>query len=295
MVPRIFQDLSGFGSIENDILKKTQGYIRENVTQIRGLEAGTIGNKILNIATGLIIAKGVQKYYQDNEENMKKYEQYFDLAKEIRDFYKKKNLEPGVIDKIYLGELNVENLNLAEFLDIGQRFKEMEKSKNGENLNSHENNSKSTENTKRMPELTEKENLFLQNIGGNLENAFAGLSVKINQEMIENAKGYVRENITQIRNLDNIKSIEYRISKTAVGFIILEGNKKWHSLSTVNNPHHEWHKLCSEIYSLVPEYDRPLQLKIANVDMNGKVSLEDLYATGNQLAELKTRNANKKL
>ena len=273
------------------IIEKTQGYIRENITQIRGLEAGTIGNKILNIATGLVIANGVQEYYQDND--IEKYEKYFDLAKEIRDFYKKKNLEPGVIGEIYLGELNVENLNLADFLDIGQRFKEMEKSKIGENLNSHENNSKSTENTKRMPELTEKENLFLQNIGGNLENAFAGLSVKINQEMIENAKGYVRENITQIRNLDNIKSIEYRISKTAVGFIIMEGNKKWNSLSTVNNPHDEWHKLGNDIHGIVPEYNIALQLKIANVIMNAEFSLEDLYATGNQLAELKTRNANK--
>ena len=62
MVPRIFKDLSGFGFIESDILKETKGYISQNIVQIRGLETGTIGTNIINIATGLIIAKGFQKY-----------------------------------------------------------------------------------------------------------------------------------------------------------------------------------------------------------------------------------------
>lgn len=299
MIQNIFQNLSDFGVMESDILKEVQVYIRQNIDLIRNTGDGVIGNKILKIATGLAIANGVQKYYQNRTNNPENsYKKYFRLANKIRYFGQKNSLESEVIGTIYRGESKIENLKLVDFVDIGEQFKQMEKKKIEENLNTHKDIPNSSKNSPEKVELTTKESLFLQNIDGSLQSDFGGLSVQIDPKMIQDAKDYVQKEIVQIRNLDE-KSIQYKMLKTAVGFIIWEGMQRYIQNNNPNLPIEQQKnndltiaKLCGNLLNFA--WKRVVKTSIDNIFELQNVQIKDLYIAGQELAEMKVVNTNKK-
>lgn len=161
-------------------------------------------------------------------------------------------------------------------------------------INQLEDNSKYADKPK--SDLDKKEEIFLENIKGLIEQKFAGFTeINLEPEMISLAKDSIKSNIVEIRSLSD-KTSSYKMLNYAVGFIVLEGIKKFDQNTKIHpNPYMSYFKLCRDVSDFTETNDPKLQLNVNSVFMASVRGVEDLYITGVQLTNMKTAQANTKM